>query len=409
MSEKSTSIVEQAPIPIPVRATEEEKRERKQKEALQKENEKAMKEAEKMLAAENRHKAAEAEHMQKAEEKKQKIHEIKEQENNVMATIAAAVKKGGYRDLVSNAYTALDANTEMAIKGFNYGFIGVGRGGVGKTFRILQKCILECGRENIAYTDSYTTAGGFAVWLFQNREKEVIILDDVAGLLSNPKIVAMLKGALWHTSDGKTRVVNYMTTKPLQDEYGEPVPSTFEIDARIIIITNELNDDNPHIKAILSRVNVINVEIPYSELISLLEQIVDKTEYKELSKAERREGLDFLKKNTTRSTADLNIRTLLKIFDYFAYAKNVETPDLWKVLSLDMLQQNDRLVLVEKLMQDKSLLSETERVEKFTELTGGSKNMWYRLRKKYEKQHSDGEGGDKSFVPTAKTVAQRAQ
>ena len=382
VSEVPENIPDEGAAQAKADAAEKSKRES----AERKTRESKEKDAEKQRAAEERREAAERERMAKQEEKHEKIHKVKEQENAVFSALAKRIEdEKGLLALRSDAYTELDANVEMAIRGLSYGFIACGRGGVGKTYRILQTCIKECKKENVAYTDSYTTAGGFAVWLYTNRMKEVIVLDDVAGLLKNDKIVSMLKGALWHGSDGKTRVVNYMTTKPLQDEYGEPVPSMFEIDARIIIITNDVDDDNPHIKAILSRVNLVRVDIPYSELLLLLQQIIDKNEHKGLTKAERQESFTFMREKTSKKTENLNIRSLLRIMDYRAYAKVINGGELWKVLSSKLLQQNDRLLLVEKLMSEASYSSEEERIEKFIELTGESRPTWYRWKAKVKK------------------------
>jgi len=352
-------------------------------EKQRKEEEKAEAEEEKRKAAEAKHLAAEAERMAKEQEKREKIRAVRQQENDVFKALADE-KGHDYKSLVSNCYTEMDSNTDMVLKGISYGTIVEGRGGTGKTYRILNQCLRECGADNVAYTDSYTTPASFYVWLYKNRDKRVCIIDDCAGFMNNDKILAFLKGALWHTNDGKTRIVNYMTTKPLNDEYGEPIPSTCEVECRLIIITNWLDDEKPHVKAVLSRVNRIRVDVPYKELLSILEQVIKK-EYKSLTDAERKQCLEFLMENTSKNTPELNIRTLLRVMDYREYAKQRNAGDLWRTLSLKLLERDDRLLLVEKIVEDKSFQSEAERFEAFAELTGESQATFYRLKKKLEK------------------------
>ena len=312
-----------------------------------------------------------------AEIKNEKIKTIKGKENEVFK----ALRVDNYEGLVSNCYSELDVNTDMVIQNISYGFIAEGKGGTGKTFRILNKCISELGEDQVAYADSFTTPTALYVWLYENKDKRILILDDCAGLMDNGKILSMLKGALWHVNDGKTRIVNYLTTKPPKDEYDEPLPRSFEVDARIIIITNYLNDDNPHVKAILSRVNKVLVEVPRKELLMILKQIIKK-DYHSLSQKDKEEILNYLESKTSNASENLNIRTLLRMLDYRIWANKNNKGDAWQPLCLKLLQRDDRLALVEKIQEDPTLTTETERENQFIELTGDSRATYYRLKKK---------------------------
>jgi hypothetical protein len=313
----------------------------------------------------------------KAEMKNEKIKSIKGKESDVFK----ALRVDNYKGLVSNCYSELDVNTDMVIQNISYGFIAEGKGGTGKTFRILNKCISDLGEDQVAYADSFTTPTALYVWLYENRDKKILILDDCAGLMDNGKILSMLKGALWHVNDGKTRIVNYLTTKPPKDEYDEPLPRSFEVDARIIIITNYVNDDNPHVKAILSRVNKVVVEVPRKELLIILRQIIQK-DYHSLSQSDKEEILNYLESKTSNASEDLNIRTLLRMLDYKIWANKNSKGEAWQPLCLKLLQRDDRLALVEKILDDPTLKTEIEREDKFIELTGDSRATYYRLKKK---------------------------
>jgi hypothetical protein len=307
-----------------------------------------------------------------------KINKLHEREGKVFA----ALKDFNYKSLVSDAYSEMDSYVQMVIRNISTGCIIEGMGGVGKTYRVINEC-LKAGVDMV-YTDSFTTPSAFYVWLFKNRNKDVIICDDVAGFLTNEKILSFLKGGLGEVNGH--RIINYMTTKPLKDEYDEPVDNSFEMTARMIIITNYVDKNKPHIRAVLTRVNYCDVILPRDELLNVLGQIV-KNEYDDLSLSERNMALTFLIDNTSGSSKDLNIRTLFKIYDRIILNREVPTSTNWKTLTLKMLKRDDRLVIVEDLLKDESLESEEARVDKFFDLTGDSRATYFRLKKTLEKRN----------------------
>lgn len=317
----------------------------------------------------------------KDSEKRQKIDTIKAKESSVFE----ALKSGDYDNLVSDCYSELDTNLQMVTQKLSYGFICEGKGGTGKTFRILNKCKEELDKEDYDYADSFTTPTALFVWMYENRDKEVLVLDDCAGLMDNGKILAMLKGALWHLPDGKTRLVTYMSTKPPKDEYDCPIPRSFVMNARIVIITNFLDDENAHVKAILSRVNKIVVEVPRSELLRILEIIIQK-DYHGLSMVEKTEVLNYLEEKTSNMTEELNIRTLLRMMDYKLWANKNGKGKAWQPLCLKLLQKDDRIALVEEICADPTLLTEDDRLNKFIEKTGASRATYFRVKRMIKKK-----------------------
>jgi hypothetical protein len=306
----------------------------------------------------------------KAEEKAEKIKKVREQEH----TVEEDLKKMHVEQLVSDVYLEMDAYVEMVAKGISFGTIIEGPGGTGKTYRILN----NLKDVDYAYTDSFTTPAAFYIWMYKNRNKEVLIVDDVSGFMNNEKILAFLKGGLWEVN-GK-RILHYMTTKPLQDENGEYVPNTFILSARMIIITNRLNKKNPHLNAVITRVNYCKVEIDFDELMNIFEQIVKK-DYPGLTLEERMEVYEFIKKNTSESNVSLNIRSLIKCFQQYVYSKNIKSPDLWKRLTMiSILQKNPNLVIVEEIENDPKLTTVDAKVKEFGKRTGKSRATYFRLK-----------------------------
>jgi hypothetical protein len=376
------------------RARVEEKQRKeaeKAQQVVQKAADNAEKEEEKKKAAEAKHLAAGAERMAKEQEKKEKIRAVREQEEKLWERIAGNVDADTYKFLSSGVYDEMDANLSLVCNKLSQGCIFLGKGGLGKTFRTTAYCYAKLGAARVAYIDSFTTPVAFfqAVYHAEQHGKEVAILDDVAGLMSDKKILNMLKSATAPTGDNKTRTMSYLTSKPIKDEEGEILPASFDVTMRFIILTNHLDTDNPHVRALITRINLIHVSVPRKELMKIYEQLIKKPypvdSVVTLTYEERKECMEYCVEHTNEKTKDLNIRTLLRVMDYRAGAKLDKTGDAWKKLSLKLLQQDDRLALVETLILDDRFETEEERVDKFCEVTGQSPPTYYRLKTKVMK------------------------
>jgi hypothetical protein len=309
-------------------------------------------------------------------EKPDKICMIREAQRKAEET-DELMKHANIDNIESNCYTEMDTYVGMVKVGAAYGAILEGAGGVGKTWRVI-KALEDAQYE---YTDSFSTPQALYIWLHKHRDEDVLVVDDPANFLDNVKVLAMLKGGLWNVGDNKTRIIHYMTTKPMQDEEGNYVPTSFVLNARLIIITNYLNKKNPHLNAILSRVNHCVVNIPYEELMKILEQVAKIDRSTDLTEKERMEVFQHLKENTSSATESLNIRTLIKCFQQRVYSKRIGEPDLWKdLMTLSILKKSPKLLVVEELMNDKAYGTEEQRVKEFVKQTGGSRSTYFRLK-----------------------------
>jgi hypothetical protein len=308
----------------------------------------------------------------KEQVKIEKLKEVRQKEEETDKQL----KEAKIENLDSTCYTEMDNYVGMVKTSSAYGAIIEGRGGTGKTWRAIK--LLEDA--DYTYTDSFTTPQALYCWMYKNRNKDVLVVDDVFGFLDNLKVLAFLKGGLWHVGESKNRIVHYMTSKPLQDDEGNYVPNAFVLNARMIIITNKLNRKNPHLNAILTRVNCCKVEIDYDEMMNIFEQVTKK-DYAGLSSEERIEVFDFIKNNTSQSNDDLNIRTLIKCFQQKVYSKRIMKPELWKQLTLlTLLQKNPALIVVEEVMKNDAFLTEEDRIAEFKKKTGRSRATYYRLK-----------------------------
>lgn len=313
----------------------------------------------------------------KHELKMEKIKETREKEKQLFQNVFSESK---LKDIVSDCYSEMDYYIGMAARGISTGCFIEGLGGIGKTHRTLS-LLQRIPRLNFSYLSSFTTPQAFFVWVYQNRDADVLVVDDVVGMLNNDKVLSMLKGMLWAVAGGK-RVVNYQTTKAMETEQGEVVPNSYEVTSRIVLLCNRLSKKKPDMEAVLSRVDYCRVEIPKKEMLRLMRQVAEK-DYPDIALDERLEVLEFIMENTKDSVANLNLRTLIKGFQYFIYTRWIDNPLMWKTILLKRLRQDDLLILVELLLDSDEFKTEEDRVSQFEVLTDGkSRATYFRLKAK---------------------------
>jgi Cdc6-like AAA superfamily ATPase len=251
----------------------------------------------------------------------------------------------------------------MCIKGLSYGVVIQSRPGTGKTFTTLN--VMEKNNVDYAYIDSYSTFSAFYIWAYKNRNK-IKIIDDVAKCLENDKFSAILKSLLWDVN-GK-RFVHYASTKNLEDPEEGLIPNSFEEEGSCIILVNKVNEKNIHVDAVLSRVNYVKLEIDNKEMLDNMLFVAQKP-YRNLSEPERMEVYEFVKENFANSM-DLNLRTLIKAFNFFEYNKMLSDKVIWKRLTLKLIKEDDALVIMEQIQNNVKLETDSEKQAEFEKLTG---------------------------------------
>ena len=312
----------------------------------------------------------------KAEEKIEKIKAVEQQE----AELLKAWKSVSDKDLTqSDCYFECDHYVKMVAEGVSTGCLIQGSGGLGKSYRAIT--ILNNLDVDYAYVDSYSTPAALYVFMYENKDK-ILLFDDVAGMMNERRGLAYLKAALWECN-GK-RMVNNLTQKPLKDQYDEPVPNHFEFTGGVIILTNKLNDRNAHTKAVLTRINSVNLEIPFEERKRIIEEIAKKP-YKDLAEEERQEVVTLIEQNFSLDLDELNLRTLFKLYHFREYSKNNNLGELWKRLALKLFKKDERLALVETLEKRVDLKGH-QKIKEFQKILGEdvSKSTYYRLREQLQ-------------------------
>jgi hypothetical protein len=164
-------------------------------------------------------------------------------DNNIIGSKVMKTKthKLSFMSVVENRNPAkmfknLERLTKMVGRGIQPSLVITGGAGLGKTY-LVKKTLAEMGLEEakqFVHFKGRATAAGLFVTIYENCDK-IIVLDDCDSVFKDDDAVNILKAAL---DSYDTRKLSYISTKPLKDTYGDPVPRHFEFTGKIIFISN---------------------------------------------------------------------------------------------------------------------------------------------------------------------------
>ena len=133
-------------------------------------------------------------------------------------------------------FSNLTKLTKMVGRGIQPSLVITGMAVTGKTHLVKETLKAMGLRESYEFVHfkGRATAAGLFITLYQNSDK-VVVLDDCDSVFKDDDAVNILKAAL---DSYDTRKISYISSRPLKDEYGEPLPAHFEFTGRIIFISN---------------------------------------------------------------------------------------------------------------------------------------------------------------------------
>lgn len=261
-------------------------------------------------------------------------------------------------------YAPMKAMIDMVAKGYSNALIIYSDGGLGKTYHVISH--LEKLKQDYSLVVGYTTPLQFYKALFEARDK-LVVLDDVEGLLEDDRGLSILKSALWSVTPD--RVVSYDSSTDLLGD----IPHKFQFSGRIIFTMNHLPDKSRSFNAMVSRCLYYEFKCSHGEKMRILAEIA-KQPYKDTTLEDRQAVLGHLIERCSEATANLNIRTLLHLFDAYRYDHALFT----KVAD-ELLPEDEDTKVAWELMRESR--TEAERVAAFHERTGRSRATWFRLKK----------------------------
>ena len=244
------------------------------------------------------------------------------------------------------------------------GMILKGGTGIGKT-RMAIDIFNELGwklNEDYAVLSGYTTPLKLFAFLYENRNKKVILFDDIAKMFDNELSRGLLLAALWNTAG--ERFITYLSSSDkLTDEQGLMIPKTFELKAKILWCLNDLPKELDNIK---SRVYYYEMDFDYPTKMQIIYEIC-KIENIPIEIA------DFIKENTDESYP-VDFRLPLKLFGFYK-----TQPNSWEELANAILKPDEDLAIIREILDKTNSIKEA--VQEYTQRTGHSRATFFRHKK----------------------------
>ena len=241
----------------------------------------------------------------------------------------------------------------------------IGEGGLGKTEVTLET--LEENGVRHKYFNTFSTPLELYSQLYNHRN-DLVVLDDMEGILDNKKSVAILKSCLWGFRD--ERIVQYMSTTALLT-----VPPRFEFNGSIIMLLNQY-PKNEFVRSLVTRSVYYELKFTYDQKIQLMREISIK-DYEGLSLAQRTEIFNFIRVNTSESTQELNFRTLIKAYNIYLYSN-----ERWRELVKLMLRPDEDIATFKTIEDAMGEMTVLQQARLFTIHTGKSRSTYFRLKRK---------------------------
>jgi len=208
----------------------------------------------------------------------------------------------------ADMFENLESLTKMVGRGIQPSLVVTGMAGVGKT-HLVKETLKEMGlRESFDFEHfkGKATPAGLYMTLYANSDK-IVILDDCDSVFKDDDAVNILKAAL---DSYDVRQISYISTKPLRDEFGEPIPTRFEFTGKIIFISN-INQTKLD-EAIRSRSFVADISMNTDQMFTRMEQLMSKMEPK-IPMAAKEQALEIMKSLDLKySGVSINLRSFIK-------------------------------------------------------------------------------------------------
>ena len=230
-----------------------------------------------------------------------------------VATTPAQPAKMSFMSVVESRdpqvmFNNLERLTKMVGRGIQPSLVITGMAGVGKT-HLVKETLKQMGlRESYEFEHfkGKATAAGLFITLYQNSDK-IVVLDDCDSVFKDDDAVNILKAAL---DSYDTRKISYISTKPLKDEFGEPIPSHFEFTGKIIFISNIHQSKLD--EAIRSRSFVADISMNTGQMFQRMEQLMASMEPR-IPLAAKQQALEIMQNlDAQYGGVDINLRSFIK-------------------------------------------------------------------------------------------------
>lgn len=205
-------------------------------------------------------------------------------------------------------FSNLERLTKMVGRGIQPSLVLTGMAGVGKT-HLVKETLKGMGlteSTDFVHFKGRTTAAGLFITLYNNSDK-IVIFDDCDSVFKDDDAVNILKAAL---DSYDTRRISYISSKPLKDEWGNPLPAHFEFTGKVIFISN-INQSRLD-EAIRSRSFVADITMNTTQMFQRMEQLMDSME-RSIPLAAKQQALEIMKRLDSKFVGiEVNLRSFIK-------------------------------------------------------------------------------------------------
>lgn len=180
--------------------------------------------------------------------------------------------------------------------------------GTGKSYRVKQTLRENGFKEgyNLKTVKAHVTPAALYPLLYNfQKEDDIIWIDDADNILNDEVCVNLLKAAADGGTEEPSRV-SYYSKSDIKDEYGDPVPKSFDFKGGIIIITNYSMGKVDG--ALRSRSMLVDIRFTLAQVLDIIEGLLPKLSpdrllmkykkltmdyFRELAADEKHQGLEL--------------------------------------------------------------------------------------------------------------------
>lgn len=232
----------------------------------------------------------------------------------------------GHLETMNGKFRHLKDAVKGVALGYHTGLFLFGEGGTSKSYTVTQT--LKELKANYLLHNSRLTARGLVESL-EKLPKIIHWIEDAETLMEDKKSFGVLRSALWSQSKEKPMV------RPVSWRANQ-TDINFDFTGGIIVISNQnLAESIPEIRAIKTRINVLEMNISNEETEALMQQIANSGyEFGDefLSPEECRTVKDFIVEQLTQKNRRLDLRLMQNGFRDFLQARAGHSELTWQEL-----------------------------------------------------------------------------
>jgi Cdc6-like AAA superfamily ATPase len=245
------------------------------------------------------------------------------------------------------------------------GFFVVGSAGIGKTFNLIKK-LQEKGLKFTIVKGHHTNLSFYRT-LYENRERSILIIDDVVSLAQDKEKISLLLGAL-----DDSHMVMWNSSSPLTSD----LPREFLFHSKVFVLANEFKENNEFLKALKDRCIFYELKFSREQIIEMLYILAKERNYS-------LELVDYLKELSENNIIkNLSLRLLDKLYPYCNNGCD------WKRLVKDIIEIDEIENIVFELMKSNKTVK--EQVKEFIEKTGLSRTTYFYIKAKILGKNTSG-------------------